>query len=132
MKKFLFPGIDDNQLKQEDFEASGEMHTIASRVLMKALYGARTCRWELQHAINTLARAVTKWNKNCDIRLHKLVCYINSTLDDSLEGFIGDPIDDLQIICYCDADFASGVKFSKSTSGSYIAIVGPNTFMPIS
>ena len=33
---------------------------------------------------------------------------------------------------YCDADFASGQKSSKSARGSYIALVGPNTFMPIS
>jgi len=33
-------------------------------VPMKNLYGARTCRWDLLHSINTLAREVTKWNKN--------------------------------------------------------------------
>jgi hypothetical protein len=35
------------------------------------------------------------------------------------------------MIVYCDAGFAGDTRAGKSTSGSYIALVGPNTFMPI-
>ena len=98
---------------------------------MNKLHGARTCRWDLLHSINTLAREVTKWNKKCDIRLHKLMCYIRGTLEHSLESFCGDRPETLKLIVYCDADFAGDTRASKSTSGSYIAPVGPNTFMPI-
>ncbi len=34
------------------------------------------------------------------------------------------------MVC-CDADFAGDTRASKSASGSYIALVGPNAFMPI-
>ena len=35
------------------------------------------------------------------------------------------------MVC-CDADFAGDTRASKSTSGCYVALVGPNTSMPIS
>ena len=63
-KGFLFPGIDDHQLREEDWEKEGELANISAKVLMKKMYGARTCRRGVLHSINTLAREVTKWNKN--------------------------------------------------------------------
>ncbi len=99
-KGFLFPGIDDHQLREEDWEKEGDLASISAKVLMKALYGARACRWDLLHSINTLAREVTKWNNNCDIRLHKLMCYIRATLKHSLESFCGDPPELLKSIVY--------------------------------
>ena len=56
---------------------------------------------------------------------------IRGTLKHSLESFCGDRPETLKLIVYCDADFAGGTRASKSASGSYIALVGPNTFMPI-
>ena len=66
-KGFLFPGIDDHQLKEGDWEKERGLASISAKVLIKALYGARTCRWLLLHSINALAREVAKWNQNCDI-----------------------------------------------------------------
>ena len=62
-RPFLFPGIDDTQLKEADWENEDALAKISSKVLMKALYGTRTCRWDLLHAIITLAREAAKWNK---------------------------------------------------------------------
>ena len=50
----------------------------------------------------------------------------------SLESFCGDPPELLKLIVYCDADFAGDTRASKSTSGCDAALVGPNTFMPLS
>ncbi len=33
---------------------------------------------------------------------------------------------------YSDADFAGDTHESKSTSGCFVAVVGPNTFAPVS
>ena len=60
------------------------------------------------------------------------MCYINTTKDWNLESFIGDPVADLDIVMYCDADFAGDRKDSKSTSGGVIALVGPNSFAVVS
>ena len=65
------------------------------------------------------------------IRLHRLVCYINSSLDLHLKGHVGDSLDQLQLSLYSDADFAGDKSTSKSTTGIFLALTGPNTFFPL-
>ncbi len=56
---------------------------------------------------------------------------MRGTLKHSLESFCGDRPETLKPIVYCDADFAGDTRASKSTNGSYIALAGPNTSIPI-
>ncbi len=56
---------------------------------------------------------------------------MRGALKHSLESFCGDRPETLKPIVYCDADFAGDTRASKSTGGSYIALVGPNTSIPI-
>lgn len=98
---------------------------------MKMLYGARLVRYELLWSICSIARRVSKWSRAEDKRLYRLVCYIHSSLDTTLESFVGDDAKSCNVMLYTDADFAGDTQGSKSTSGCYIAIAGPNTFAPI-
>ena len=125
------PSLDDHQLKLEDFEVEGNLQKEAARVIMKMLYGARLVRYELLWPICSIARQVSKWTRACDKRLHRLVSYIAHTPEDTLESFVGDDAALCHPVLYTDADFAGDLTSSKSTSGAYIAIVGPNTFAPI-
>ena len=76
---------------------------------------------------------MTKWTIACDKKLFRLVCYMNSTQDWVMRSYVGDKLEDCKVVAYTDADHAGDVDFgSKSTSGAFIAIVGPNTFAPIS
>ncbi len=109
----------------------GALQPIASSVLMKVLYAARLSRFDLLKAVANLAQKVTKWDKGCDRMLHRLMCYINSSLDLRLKGHIGDSPKDLVISLYSDADFAGDKESSKSTSGIFIALTGPNSFYPL-
>ena len=59
------------------------------------------------------------------------MCYLKHTKDHSLQGFIGDPADQLSILLFTDASYADCVQSSKSTTGIDAAIVGPNTFFPL-
>ena len=70
----------------------GNLQPIASKVLMKILYGARMCRYDLLRPTCMLARKVTKWDEACDRKLHRLVSYINCTLDLKLHAWVGDPL----------------------------------------
>ena len=115
--------------KEED-EKSGRLQPIASKVLMKILFAARMARYDLLRATQSLASRVTKWSEDCDIGLHRLVSYINSTLDLTMHSFIGDRFRGCQLWLFADADFA-GEHDSKSTTGSYMVLVGPNTYFPI-
>ncbi|CAE7767551.1 unnamed protein product [Symbiodinium sp. CCMP2592] len=114
----------------DEAEAKGELAPIASRVLMKLLFAARMARYDLLRAVQGLASRVTKWSAECDRALHRLMCYVNSTLDLKLRGIIGDPIDQCKIWLFADADHA-GEHDNKSTSGCFEALVGPNTYFPL-
>lgn len=56
-----------------DKEQGGILGSIASRVLMKILYGARYARFDLLRSVNQLARHVTRWDSYCDRALHRLI-----------------------------------------------------------
>jgi hypothetical protein len=59
------------------------------------------------------------------------MCYIHHTPEHSLESFVGDDAQRCHPVLFSDADFAGDMVTAKSTSGCYLAIVGPNTFAPI-
>ena len=114
----------------EGEEEGGRLQPIASRVLMKVLFAARMARWDLLRATQSLASRVTKWSRDCDVGLHRLICYINSSLDLKMQGFIGDRVSDCKLWLFCDADW-SGEHDNKSTSGCALYLVGPNTYYPL-
>ena len=45
---------------------------------------------------------------------------------------VGDPIDDVHLALYADADFAGCIDSLRSTSGGHLNIQGPNTRFPLS
>ena len=106
LKKVTTPSIDDHMFKPEDFEQDGYLGKDAAKIIMKMLYGARLVRFELLWPICSLARQVSKWNKACDKRLHRLVSYVYHTLDHSLESFVGDDPALCHPMLFSDADFA--------------------------
>ena len=89
----------------------------AAKVLMKILYAARYARLDVLRVVCALAQFITKWDEQCDLRLYRLVCYINSTYHIRMTGWVGDPPSKLTPHCLADADFAGCAKTSRSTSG---------------
>ena len=131
LKKTSTPFRDNKVIRpKEEDEKSGRLQPIASKVLMKILFAARMARYDLLRATQSLASRVTKWSEDCNVGLHRLVSYIQSTLDLTMQSFIGDRFRDCQLWLFADADFA-GEPESKSTTGSYMVLVGPNTYFPI-
>ena len=98
---------------------------------MKVLYGARMARYDLLHACQALACHVTKWTQRCDKALHRIMAYIYQNDDLCMYGWVGDEAKDLRLWLYTDADFASDKLTSKSVSGVFCSLTGPNTFFPI-
>jgi len=114
----------------DEAEARGELQPIASRVLMKVLFAARMARFDLLRAAQGLASRITKWSPDCDKSLRRLMCYIHSTLDRTMVGFVGDPPESCKTWLFADSDHA-GEHDNGSTSGCLLALVGPNTFYPL-
>ena len=59
--------------------------------------------------------------------LHRLVCYINASLDYKPKGHIRDSSNYVNLTPFSDADFAGCLDTAKSTSGVFIALTGPNS-----
>lgn len=131
LKRVPTPCLDDHQLTAEDMIAPGKVAATAARIVLKSLYLARLARPEIYWTVNALAREVTKWTVACDKRLYRLICWIHFQRDWTLKCFLGDNVEDTYLAMFCDASFAGDLIGSKSTSGCYLCIVGPNSFVPI-
>jgi len=110
----------------DDTEA-GELQKLAASILMKVLYGARMCRFDLLRPTCRLAQKVTKWDRACDKRLHRLMSYINSTLSHKLYSWVGDEPKDISVGQYADADLAGCPETQRATSGAHLILEGPHT-----
>ena len=109
----------------------GELGDKACSVLMKDLWVARLARPDCQRAITELSTRITKWSRNDDRRLYRLMCYLNSSKEYTLNGHVYDKADDLELVLYCDADFAGSPTDTRSTDGAYLVLSGPNTRFPL-
>jgi hypothetical protein len=131
LKSAPTPFVNEGSLNPEDDESKGELTINASKILMKALWVARLARPDLLKPITALARNVQSWSINCDKQLYRLMCYMHSTPDLKLAGFVNDPIENVHLRLYVDADFAGSREDTKSTSGGFLALAGDNTFFPL-
>ena len=84
----------------------GHLAPHAASVLMKLLYGARIARFDLLRQVNRLARNVHRWTDSDDRGLRHLMCYVHHTKHWRMVGWVGDPMDDVHLALYADADFA--------------------------
>ncbi len=135
LEESKFPGVGEVEPTPasggDNTPRDGALKPIASRILMKILYAARMCRFDLLRATCALARHVSKWTPLQDRMLHRLMCYINCSLELKLHGWIGDPPAELTLTLYADADFAGDNETMRSTSGVFLALTGKNTFWPL-
>ena len=125
------PFCPEGSLTTADFESKGVLATSACKILMKILWCARLSRPDLMKGIGDLTRRITTWSRADDKRLHRLMCYLYGSKGYTLQGHIGDPPELLKLCLYTDADHCSGIEHTKSTSGMFLSIEGPNTLWPI-
>jgi hypothetical protein len=126
------PCMDDHQFRPEEMVTKGEVASVAARIVLKCLYVARVGRPDILWSVNYLARMVTKGTTACDKRLHKFISYIHHTTHWTQVCYVGDHPWECWLALFVDANFAGDLVDSKSTSGSYLCLVGPHTFVPIS
>ena len=84
-------------------------------------------RFDLLRVVSSLAQRVTVWSVFCDKMTHRLVCYIDTTVEYSRLGWCGfDEPATLGLALFCDSDFASCTQTARSTTGVFLSIVGPH------
>ena len=124
----LFP---DGSLTAADDDVQGELAKEACSMLMKDLLAARLSRPDLTKSITALASKVSKWTKNHDRMLYRLMCYMWSTKEHELVGYVNDPLEDLWLKLYVVADWAGDREDKYSTNGGILVLAGPNTKFPL-
>lgn len=132
LRKVSTPYVSDGVLTDADYQITGQVADKASSVLMKLLWVTRLCRPDLAYSICLLAGQVTKWSRNCDKQLLRLISYLNSTKNLCLHLSMLDLPQDCTIDLFCDADLGGCPHTAKSTSGLFLVVRGPQgTFIPI-
>jgi len=110
----------------------GDLQPHAASLLMKLLYAARMSRPDLCTAITRLASRISRWDKDCDRRTHRLYDYVRTSANVRLKGCLStDDFDEFVIHAWPDADQNGDAMSSKSTSGRYVEFHGKggaNTF----
>ncbi len=109
-----------------------ELNRVAAKASMTTMYAARLARFDLLRCVGHLATYLTKWDSEQDDKLSRMMSYVNCSGHYRQIGFLGDPLDKVELGLFCDADFAGDRRDSKSTSGVFMALIGPNTFFPLS
>jgi hypothetical protein len=131
LKKVTTPFLPEGSLPQCDDEVRGELASDACGVLMKNLYAARLSRPDLLKPINELAKSVTKWTRNHDRQLWRLMCYMKTTRNFQLKGVVSNKPEDVRLELFVDSDFAGETKDAKSTSGAWLRLTGTHTSFPL-
>ena len=123
------PYVSESALIMEHYSETGQLASSAARLLMKLLWLARLCRPDLSFAISHLASYVSKWNRNCDKMLLKLMGFVKATTKFGIHATVSrypeSPV--------LDADLAGDPMSARSHSGTFIVLVSENgTFFPVS
>ena len=82
--------------------------------------------------MNKLERSLTKWTRDCDKRLNRLISYIHHTCDYKQFCHVGNAAKQCRLGLFQDSDFEGDLEDSKSTSGGTLCVFGSHTFVPIS
>ena len=130
--KVSTPCIDDHHFKEQELKSVGELSKVCSQIVVKCLYLARIGRPDIPWSVNKLARPITKWTKDCDKRLNRLISYIHHTCDYKQYCHVGNTDKQNRLGLFQDSDFAGDLEDFKSTSGGTLCVLGSDTFVPIS
>lgn len=118
----------------DDDESEGELARISASILMRLMWLSRLARPDLLRATAWLATKMHCWYRACDAHLHRVICYLNETMEYLLTGWIEDAPDELFIEMFCDADVCGDEHRCQSTTGGWTQLSGSSgvTQFPLS
>ena len=121
------PCMDDHQFKEINWKQLETCRKSARKfswhVFIEHASEGRTCcaQW-----------IIKKWNRSCDERLARLISYIHFTTEGRRCCHVGNIALACRLGLFQDADLASHLKSSKSTSGGSLCIFKSHAFVPVS
>ena len=130
-KKAPTPYLEESTLPIDDYDTQGVLQHCAAKLIMKAYWLARLNRPDVLRALNELSRRITRWSRNDDRKLHRVMAYLHCTKQFRMKCKL-DPDSPWELMLFTDADHSSSAEHPYSTSGSLLVIGGGSSYFPIS
>ena len=123
---------------QHNFEqmmsTPGVYKDIAATYVMKLMYAARMSAPNILTAVTKLSRELSKWTRDSDRKLIRILSYIKASSDQVLTGSLNfEDSDSLRLMAWPDADLCGDEMSTRSTSGFFLELAGKDgRGMPLS
>ena len=130
-KKAPTPYLEESTLPIDDYDTQGVLQHCAAKLIMKAYWLARLNRPDVLRALNELSRRITRWSRNDDRKLHRVMAYLHCTKQFRMKCKL-DPDSPWELMLFTDADHSSSAEHPYSTSGWLLVIGGGSSYFPIS
>ena len=129
----LWPVDPDGTPEQDGIPPPSErkMNKFAASILMGLMYIARIGRYDLLKSVNVLTSKLTRWDITAEMELHRLMCYVWTTLGYRMVGWIASDAKDLGVHLFTDADLAGCPYTMRSTTGIHICLGNQYSQFPI-
>ncbi len=125
------PFCPDGTLLKAGFETIGHLVAKCCSCVMKILWLARLARPHISKPTQDVSMQMTKWSRADDKRLRRLMEYLQRSKKFHVRGYVQDALHECQLHLYVGADFCKDVEHTKSNSGMWLVLVGPNTWFPL-
>ena len=122
LKVYDTPFMSEASLTAENFSSPGQLSGNASQLLMKLLWLCRLSRPDIAYAISALASNISRWCRNHDLMLCRLLGYVKGTTSMGVVGTVSDSSIPPSILMYADADLAGDQLTMRSHSGHFLMI----------
>ena len=98
-------------LPLDDYDVQGALQHCAEKLIMKAYIDwlARLNRPDVLRALNELSRRITKWSRNDDRKLHRVMAYLHFTKRFRMKCKL-DPDSPCKLMLFKDADHSSSAE----------------------
>ena len=116
------PYVSDSMLPIEGFEERGHLAGKAASLLMKLLWLARLSRPDLSFGITSLAGAISRWSRNHDVMIKRLLGYVKKTYQLGLWGVVSHEVRVPRLRLYCDSDLGGDPLTCRSHSGIFVVV----------
>ena len=130
LRKVNTPCLPESLATDEDLAKTGELNSVAAKVLMKALWLGRLARPDLCFIIGRLASRVSQWSRWEDRQLLRMISYLHWTSDFCLSASVAHGATP-QLHIYTDSDFGSCPHTAKSTSGVLMQVATGEHRFPV-
>ena len=132
LKMYDTPFVTESVLTPEGYNEPGQLAGKAAQLLMKMLWLSRLSRPDIAFAISSLASNISKWTRNHDLMLYRLLGYVKATIDFGVHGTVIANEEVPRLHLFADADLAGDVMTMKSHSGHFIVVMDDEgTFFPL-